>query len=148
MKPFLRTISVLLLCCPFLAGAAAAQEKSLYKTLGGYDAIAAVTDDFLARLMADKQTARLFGGISDDTNKRLRQLLVQYFCAKTGGPCFYTGRSMKRSHAGLGMTKDDWQRAGKYFVEALDKFKVPAQAQKDFLGIIGPLEKDIVDSGS
>jgi len=28
---------------------------SLYKRLGGYDAIAAVADDFLGRLAADKQ---------------------------------------------------------------------------------------------
>ncbi|NNE23992.1 MAG: hypothetical protein HKN11_15425 [Rhizobiales bacterium] len=55
---------------------------------------------------------------------------------------------MKQTHAGLGMTTDDWQRAGRYFLEALNEFDVPQQAQKDFLGIIGPLEKDIVDSGS
>ena len=33
---------------------------SLYKRLGGYDAIAAVTDDFLGRLAADKQMSRFF----------------------------------------------------------------------------------------
>jgi len=34
------------------AGSAGAQEKSLYQRLGGYDAIAAVTDEFIGRLPA------------------------------------------------------------------------------------------------
>ena len=148
MNSFIRIILLSVLSLSLFAGAAAAQEKSLYERLGGYDAIAAVTDDFLDRVKADEKTGRLFGGISDDTFKRLRQLLVQYFCAKTGGPCFYTGRSMKRAHAGLGMTKDDWSRANKYFGEVFAKFKVPQREQKEFFAIIAPIEKEIVDSGS
>jgi hemoglobin len=148
MKTLIRTISLSFVCLSLFAGAAVAQEKPLYQRLGGYDTIAAFTDDFLSKLMADKKIVRLFGGISTDTNKRLRQLLVQYFCAKTGGPCFYTGRSMKRAHAGLGMTKDDWQRAGSYMGQSLTKFKVPQSTQKDFFALLAPLEKDIVDSGS
>ncbi len=31
------------------------EEKSLYERLGGYNAIAAVVDDFVGRLVADKQ---------------------------------------------------------------------------------------------
>ena len=34
-------------------GAAAADQASLYKRLGGYDALAAVTDDFIGRLATD-----------------------------------------------------------------------------------------------
>jgi len=38
-----------------------AGAQSLYKRVGGYDAIAAVTDDFLARLAGDKQMSHFFG---------------------------------------------------------------------------------------
>ena len=40
-----------------LAGSisAQAQEKSLYERVGGYNALAAVVDDFVGRLVADKQ---------------------------------------------------------------------------------------------
>ena len=51
-----------------LGAAAGAQQKppTLYKRLGGYDAIAAVVDDFLGRLIADKQLSRFFTGASTD----------------------------------------------------------------------------------
>ncbi len=77
-------------------------EKSLYLRLGGYDAIAAVTDDFLGRLAKDPQFTRFFSGFSTDSVKRIRQLIVDQLCAAAGGPCFYTGRDMKKTHAGLG----------------------------------------------
>ncbi|HUP47619.1 MAG TPA: hypothetical protein VNA04_02400 [Thermoanaerobaculia bacterium] len=39
------------------------ESPSLYKRLGGYDALAAVTDDFIARLAGDK-TLQRFPGIA------------------------------------------------------------------------------------
>ena len=52
------------LMLPFLAPAAIAEDMSLYQRLGGYDAIAAVTDDFLAQLMNDEEFAVFFAGMS------------------------------------------------------------------------------------
>jgi hypothetical protein len=37
---------------------------SLYKRVGGYDALAAVTDDFLGKLAGDPQFAKFFARIS------------------------------------------------------------------------------------
>ncbi len=42
--------------------AAEQTQKSLYQRLGGYDALAAVSDDFLTRLAADQQMGRFFVG--------------------------------------------------------------------------------------
>jgi hypothetical protein len=47
----------------------AASAPPLYKRVGGYDAIAAVTDDFLGRLAADKQLAPFLVGLSADSQK-------------------------------------------------------------------------------
>ena len=55
---------------------------TLYKRLGGYDAIAAVTDDFLGKLAGDPQLGRFFGGHSSDSLKRIRQNIVDQLCAK------------------------------------------------------------------
>src|SRR5262245_59711200 len=91
-----------------------AEDKSLYQRLGGYDAIAAVTDDFLDRLEHIDKLGRFFQGVSADSTMRIRQHIVDLVCAKTGGPCFYTGRDMKTSHAGLGITKrSEERRVGK-----------------------------------
>ena len=43
---------------------------TLYKRLGGYDAIATVTDDLLVRLMADAQLARFWQNRAEDSVRR------------------------------------------------------------------------------
>ncbi len=138
-----------LLAAILLAGlgvSAGAQQKTetLYKRLGGYDAIAAVTDDFIGRLIADKQLSRFFTGASTDSKKRIRQLVVDQICAATGGPCVYIGRSMKASHEGLGITESDWQAAVGHLVASLDKFKVAQKEKDELLGAVSTLKPDIV----
>jgi hemoglobin len=85
-----------------------APAPTLYKRLGGYDSMAAVTDDFLRRLTSDPAFTRFFSGHSTDSLKKIRQLVVDQLCAATGGPCVYIGRDMKATHAGLGITEKDW----------------------------------------
>lgn len=50
------------------------QTQSLYERLGGYDAIAAVTDDLLARLLNDPQLGVFWKGHSENSLRRDRQL--------------------------------------------------------------------------
>jgi hemoglobin len=133
-----------------LAASAPAQDgmmkqKSLYDRLGGYNAVAAVVDDFIGRLIADKQFERFFAGHSTDSKKRIRQHIVDQFCAAAGGPCVYTGRTMKDSHVGLGITEADWDAAAKHLVATLDKFKVGEPEKKDLLAFVSSLKGDIVD---
>lgn len=152
-KSFYRTLGLVVLL--FLAGgigqtsaqtSAHGQETpSLYKRLGGYDALAAVTDDFVGRLVGDKQLTRFFGGVSTDSRKRIRQLVLDQLCAATGGPCIYIGRSMRASHEGLGITEDDWKIAVKLLTETLDKFKVPKAEQGELAKLLDTLRPDIVD---
>lgn len=122
-----------------------AKPKSLYQRLGGYDAIAAVTDDFLGRLAADKQLGRFFPGLSEDSLKRIRQHIVDFLCVATGGPCVYTGRDMKTTHKGIGVTEADWNQAVALLVQTLDKFKVPEAEKKEVLAAMSGLKKDIVE---
>ncbi|HKQ59801.1 MAG TPA: group 1 truncated hemoglobin [Candidatus Polarisedimenticolaceae bacterium] len=130
----------------WLAGhAQSAPGPTLYERLGKYDALAAVTDDFIGRLIADAQTARFFQGVSADSRKHIRQLVVDQLCAATGGPCVYIGRSMKTVHTGLGITEADWQQSVKLLVATLDKFKVPEKEKGEVLAAISGMKADIVD---
>ena len=124
---------------------AASQEKSLYERVGGYNALAAVVDDFIGRLVTDKQFEKFFIGQSTDSKKRIRQHILDQFCAATGGPCVYTGREMKTSHAGLGITNAEWDAAAKHLVASLDKFKVPEKEKGELLAFVTGLKKDIVE---
>ena len=124
---------------------AATQQKSLYERVGGYDALAAVVDDFIVRLVTDKQFEKFFAGASNDSKKRIRQHILDQFCAATGGPCVYMGREMKTAHAGLGITNAEWDAAAKHLAASLDKFKVPEKEKGEILAFVTSLKKDIVE---
>jgi len=144
-----KTLSLLTLLLAVSVGAAARQggeaQKSLYARLGGYDAVAAVVDDFVGRLIADKQFERFFAGHSNDSKKRIRQHIVDQFCAAAGGPCAYTGRTMRASHEGLGISEAEWDAAAKHLVAALDKFKVGEREKKELLDFVTAQKADIVE---
>lgn len=128
-----------------IGSASAQNNKSLYKRLGGYDALAAVTDEFIKALATDAKLGRFFVGASDNSKARIRQLVVDQLCAATGGPCIYIGRDMKTSHKGLGITEEDWNIAVKHLVATLTKFKVPEKEQKEVAAAISGLKADIVE---
>ena len=151
-KNFYRSLVLLLLLLAVGHGLEARAQslahqdsQSLYKRLGGYDALAAVTDDFIKGIASDKQLSRFFGGVSVDSQKRIRQLVLDQLCAATGGPCIYIGRSMKTVHQGLGITEDDWNIAVKLLTQTLNKFKVAKTEQDDLFKIVGSLKPDIVE---
>ncbi len=121
------------------------KEKSLYQRLGGYDAIAAVVDDFIGRLISDARFEKFFSGFSVDSKKRIRQHLVDQLCVATGGPCVYMGRDMKTTHTGLGLTEADWNAAAGHLVASLDKFKVGKKEKDEVLAFVSSLKKDIVE---
>lgn len=125
--------------------ASAQNDNSLYKRLGGYEALAAVTDDFIVALATDKTLGRFFVGASDNSKMRIRQLVLDQLCAATGGPCVYIGRDMKTVHKGLGISEDDWNIAVKHLVNTLNKYKVPEKEQKELASALTTLKADTVE---
>ena len=130
---------------PAHADAHSEAAPSLYKRLGGYDALAAATDDFIGRMATDPQLAKFFAGHSKDSLGRIRQLVVDQLCAATGGPCVYIGRDMKSTHQGMGISEADWNKAVGHLVATLDKFKVPEKEKNEFLALASTLKADIVE---
>jgi hemoglobin len=121
-------------------------QESLYKRLGGYDAIAAVTDDFIGRLATDKTLSRFFTASSDDSKHKIRQHIVDQLCNVTGGPCIYIGRTMKDAHKGMMISENDWTITVRLLIESLNKFNVPQKEQSEFLAIVSSVKKDIVEA--
>jgi hemoglobin len=130
----LLAVALIMAGAPHVANAQAmkASGPSLYQRIGGYDAVAAVTDDFIGRLATDPKLGKFFAGHSTDSLTKLRQHVIDFVCIATGGPCSYTGRDMRTAHKGLGISEADWNAAVNHFVATLDKFKVQ-QAEKDQL---------------
>ncbi|MCW9054094.1 MAG: group 1 truncated hemoglobin [Motiliproteus sp.] len=119
-------------------------EQSLYQRLGGYDAIAAVCNDLLPRLENDSQLGRFWQHRGIDGINREKQLLIDYLCYSAGGPMVYTGREMKQSHEGMGISESDWQIFLGHLNDTLDKFSLPDQERSDVLGFIDSTKANIV----
>lgn len=123
---------------------------SLYERLGGVYAIATVVDDFIDRIMEDP---RLNANPKvDEAHHRVsragfKYLVTEMVCWATGGPQRYTGRSMKDSHAHLGITQSEWEAFLDDLRQTLDKFKVPAAEQAELLAIVESTRGDIVMPG-
>jgi hemoglobin len=140
----MRIVSAAIVAALFAVSPASAQtmmHKSLYERLGGMDAIRAVVDDFVGNVAADRRINKFFAN-ADIT--RLKGNLVNQICQGTGGPCVYTGRSMRETHAGMGVRSRDFNALVGDLGKTLKKFKVPAREQKELVAILAPMKKDIV----
>lgn len=119
-------------------------DDSLYKRLGGYDAIAAVANNLLPRLRGDAQLGRYWAHRGDDGIAREKQLLINFLCANAGGPLLYTGREMPQTHRGMNISDSDWEVFLGHLNDTLDNFNVPDAEKKDVLGFIGSIKSEIV----
>jgi hemoglobin len=108
--------------------------------------IAAVIEELFADLRADPAFARFGSGRSHDSQLRAQQLLVEQMCELAGGPCHYTGRDMKTSHAGLTISADEWDANMKYAAAALVKNGVAERERNEFLSLFERYREDIVEA--
>jgi hemoglobin len=147
MSSLARAIGGLALVTALAAGCttgtdSAMTKRSLYDRLGGKPAIQAVVDDFIGNVAADTRINQRFAGANIP---RLKGLLVDQICEASGGPCQYTGRSMKASHAGMKITETEFNALVQDLVKSLDKFKVGAQEKQELLTALGGMKADIVN---
>ena len=125
----------------------AAAGKSLYDRLGGVYAIATVVDAFIERLLVNttlNANPAINAARARVPKAGLKFQVAALVCEVTGGPCKYTGRSMKESHAQLNITGKEWDAMVADFRATLDQFKVPAAEQKELIGIVATTRPDIV----
>jgi hemoglobin len=116
-------------------------ERSLYDRIGGKDAITGMVEDFVANIAADKRVSAFFDGAD---MPGFKQKLVDQICEKTGGPCKYTGKDMKTSHAGMNIKEADYDALVEDLVKSLDKFKVGERERNDLLSALAKMKGDIV----
>ena len=116
-------------------------KPPLYDRLGGQPAIVAVVDDFVANVAGDQRINHFFAHTEP---VRFKKLLVEQICAGTGGPCTYTGRTMRAAHHDLGVTDADFAALVEDLQKTLNKFNVPQAEQQELLAVLGPMKGQIV----
>lgn len=117
-------------------------SRSLYDRLGGKSAITAVVDTFVARVAADTRINKKF---AKSNIPRVKSEIVDQVCTETGGPCTYTGRSMKEAHRNMKVTEGEFNALVEDLTAALNVFKVPAREQNELLSALGTMKGDIVE---
>ena len=120
-------------------------EGSLYERLGRIESIGAVVEDFRDRVARDDRIKQKFA--RTDLG-RLTRMLIDQVCQAAGGPCTYTGRSMKDAHAGMGVTSGEFDALVGDLVATLNQSRVGKTEQGELLGVLGPLKPDIVEVDS
>ena len=71
--------------------------------------------------------------------------MIDFICAAFEGPVYYSGRDMKVSHKGLGITEAEWDIFMPHVAAALDGVGV-AREKAEFLEITAGLKWDIVEA--
>ena len=122
-------------------------KDALYKSLGGKKAITAVVDDFVTRCATDPRIANFFKPDLADKKKltHFKMELVNQICSAAGGPCTYTGKSMKEAHKGMGVSSADFGALVEDLVATFNKIGVKKADQDALLGVLGPMKSDIVE---
>ena len=117
-------------------------HHTLYERLGRGPAITAVIDDFVAKCAAD---SRINAKFARTDVPRLKAKLVEQVSSASGGKVEYTGRSMRETHDGMGVTAGEFDALVEDLVATLNQMGVPEKDQTTLLGILGPLRADIVE---
>lgn len=143
--------ALFLLCATFQSSAfgddLGSAERPLYSRLGGLAPISVVVSDFIDAVVPDpfmNQNPAIAAARERVPSAYLKFQVTALVCQTTGGPCQYTGRSMKAAHAHLNITEQEWDRMVAIFKEVLAKNKVPAREQQELVEIVESTKADIV----
>jgi hemoglobin len=122
------------------------QTKSLYDRLGGGGAIHALAESWVVRMGGDDRINGKF--VRTDLpriKKEVGDQLANQLCEATGGPCTYTGRSMRETHAGMKITAGVFDVVMQHLGAVLDELHVPKAEQDELVGVLQPMRDDIVE---
>ena len=131
-----------------LQTAAKPAARSLYDRIGGEKAIRAVVNDFVPAAAADPKVDFTRGGkwqASEALVAALKDHLVAMLGSAFGGPQKYTGRSMKVTHQGMGITTAQFEAIAGHLKATLEKHKVPKAEISEIMAIAAATAPDIIE---
>jgi hemoglobin len=123
------------------------KADTVYERLGEAAGIDTLVGDFLNRVYVDSRVSGYFLNNTID-QKNLRSCFVKQIANATGGPETYDCRSMKDVHAGLHVSKQDFEDLVSDFSDALVAANVSQADIDTVLGVLGPMADDIVEDAT
>ena len=123
-------------------------SRPLYERLGGSEKIHAFMSAFVDGLHSDaqlqRQNPRVASALHRINDATFKRNVGDFVCRLVGGACEYQGRTMRASHAHLGLSQADWELGANQLVMALREYRVPEAEQQELLALIGTTKPDIV----
>lgn len=132
-----------LACLSLLATLPAHADDAVFNAFGGKEKIASLVNDFTGTVLADPRIKAKFEDYDIDLD-RLKKQLTSQFCELTGGPCHFSGKSMKEIHAKLGITNANFNALAEDLQAAMERAGIPNWAQNKLLAKLAPMQRDIV----
>ena len=121
-------------------GQTPAKSDDLYQQLGERKGIAVIVEDLLYLIVEDDRINHHFAGI--DVNQ-FHTHLTDQLCSVSGGPCTYTGRGMRESHADMNITDTEFNALAENLILAMEDNGVPTGAQNRLIKRLVPMYPDI-----
>jgi hemoglobin len=125
-----------------LGGAGTASQAPLYDRLGGAPGVAAIADTLIDRVSTDPKLGRSF---KDSKLERIKKLLAEQICDLSGGPCRYSGDSMKEVHAGHHISEAEFFGMVADLRAVLKERHVDQGAANELLRLLAPIKRDVVE---
>jgi hemoglobin len=113
----------------------------LYQALGGQPGITRIVEGMLLNVARDGRIRHYFAHVDI---ARLRNLLIQKFCADAGGPCRYEGASMAESHRGLNLQPADFNALVEDLQLAMRHEDIPERTQNALLARLAPQRGQVI----
>ncbi len=126
-----------------------ANEKSLFDRVGGKDVLVKFTSKFVDAMAANPKllaNPKIADGLKKDQSKH-KASMAEYLCQVSGGPCKYSGPSMKDAHKPYGVTADEWKVMGGLFIKTLREMNVGKNERKELANLVSMSKYDVVVSG-
>lgn len=123
--------------------AATAAHTTLYDRLGGERGVAAIANTLIDRVSADPVLGRSF---KDTKLDRIKRLLAEQICDLSGGPCKYSGDSMKEVHAGHHISQAEFYGMVEQLRDILRERHVALGARNELLRLLAPMKPAVVEA--
>ncbi|MGW5574108.1 group I truncated hemoglobin [Nocardia thailandica] len=117
--------------------------SSIYDRLGGHDTLHRLVTDHYRRLFTDPLLADYFSAANPN---RLVEAQVRFLGQALGGPEVYAGEPLRAAHAGLSITRADFERVAAHLADALHAAGIPAATAGEVLDALAPLSGEIVET--
>lgn len=130
------------------APARVAGRASLYERLGRrpgiYRLMSASIDSLHHNEQLIRQNPRLAEFNAHTNIPDLKEKVTDLICRMAGGPCVYTGRPIKATHAPMNLTQADWRVFVEDTIRVMTELSIPATERNDLLALLEGTHADIV----